>query len=405
MPLPSANFPSSYFENPQELSTFKDGSNASDVTVSTATLTASYAASGSITIQSTGNFTNWQSFGIVRNATTGEQIFYYSKDNDNLYVNSDGRAQNGTSASAGSVSDVMHFAEVRVTAALLNRLSAEVQALGLNLKTDATPTFAGVTVGNSAITTNGTIRYSSNNLEARVNNSWEKLNGTATPTADRLVKAESGQSKINNAWLKTGSGNGIDADMVDGQHASAFAAASHTHTISDITGSINADTLDGLDSSVFATISGTNPNIITKALGSDISNNTTDYSTISDLTLSVSGTIMYKFDATLFCTSSSDGMKVTISSSAAGWSSYRVGFLVTPNVTTSNPSSHWFFSNSSNSSDMFVCTNAANFVLKICGFIGSSSGSHDIRIQFCKNTNLSTACQVSAQSHVTYYKF
>ena len=79
-----------------------------------------------------------------------------------------------------------------------------------------------------------------------------------------------------------GSGSGIDADLLDGQHASAFAAASHTHPISEVTdlqsslndklnissytatdvlaklktvdgagSGIDADLLDGLDSTQF----------------------------------------------------------------------------------------------------------------------------------------------------------
>jgi hypothetical protein len=52
--------------------------------------------------------------------------------------------------------------------------------------------------------------------------------------------------KIDNARLNTGSGNGLDADLLDGQEASAFAPSSHTHTLSSpilwIGGSSTLDT-------------------------------------------------------------------------------------------------------------------------------------------------------------------
>lgn len=43
-----------------------------------------------------------------------------------------------------------------------------------------------------------------------------------------------------------GSGSGLDADTVDGSHASAFAAASHTHANGDLTGYTAADVLSKL---------------------------------------------------------------------------------------------------------------------------------------------------------------
>jgi len=51
-------------------------------------------------------------------------------------------------------------------------------------------------------------------------------NGSASPTANEILTS-----------LKTvdGTGSGLDADLLDGQEATAFAAASHTHTASNIT--------------------------------------------------------------------------------------------------------------------------------------------------------------------------
>jgi len=51
----------------------------------------------------------------------------------------------------------------------------------------------------------------------------------AAAPAPGVLLALDGSGKFPNSALHTGSGGGLDADMVDGQHASAFAPASHTH--------------------------------------------------------------------------------------------------------------------------------------------------------------------------------
>jgi len=80
---------------------------------------------------------------------------------------------------------------------------------------------------------------------------------TATPAASAIPKANT-SGKIDNGWLNTGSGNGLDADKLDGQHASAFAAASHTHAGTDITSQVSdSDKLDGQHASAFAAASHT----------------------------------------------------------------------------------------------------------------------------------------------------
>src|SRR5690606_33631240 len=48
---------------------------------------------------------------------------------------------------------------------------------------------------------------------------------TVSPAAGAVPKAD-GAGKIDNGWLNTGSGNGLDADLLDGNHASAFALLS-----------------------------------------------------------------------------------------------------------------------------------------------------------------------------------
>jgi hypothetical protein len=65
------------------------------------------------------------------------------------------------------------------------------------------------------------------NFATTVTNSLAtKLNASAYTAAD--VKAK--------LLTVDGSGSGIDADMLDGLHQSSFARASHTHSISDISG-------------------------------------------------------------------------------------------------------------------------------------------------------------------------
>ena len=64
------------------------------------------------------------------------------------------------------------------------------------------------------------------------------LNLSDTPSsysgyADALVKVKATEDGLN--FIKQGSGNGLDADMVDGHHASDFALAGHTHTRSEVT--------------------------------------------------------------------------------------------------------------------------------------------------------------------------
>lgn len=66
-----------------------------------------------------------------------------------------------------------------------------------------------------------------------------------------------------------GATSGVDADLLDGQHAAAFAAASHGHDISEITGDIDALTLQGLGPLDFADASHTHAQ-------SDVTNLTTD---------------------------------------------------------------------------------------------------------------------------------
>ena len=64
----------------------------------------------------------------------------------------------------------------------------------------------------------------------------DKLDASAYTASDVLAK------------IKTvdGSGSGLDADKLDGKHASEFAANSHTHTSSDVTDATSANTANML---------------------------------------------------------------------------------------------------------------------------------------------------------------
>jgi hypothetical protein len=56
---------------------------------------------------------------------------------------------------------------------------------------------------------------------------------TSTPSANAVPTSDS-SGTIALGWIPQGSGSGLDADTVDGQHASDFAPATHTHSASDI---------------------------------------------------------------------------------------------------------------------------------------------------------------------------
>jgi hypothetical protein len=74
-------------------------------------------------------------------------------------------------------------------------------------------------------------------------------NAQTTPAGAKIPLADGG-GKIANGWLNTGTGNGLDADTVDGQHASALLArANHTGTqtaatISDFDTQVRTSRLD-----------------------------------------------------------------------------------------------------------------------------------------------------------------
>lgn len=74
-------------------------------------------------------------------------------------------------------------------------------------------------------------------------------NAQTTPAADKIPLAN-GSGKIDNGWLNTGTGNGLDADLLDGQHGSYYLSrANHTgtqtaSTISDFDTQVRTSRLD-----------------------------------------------------------------------------------------------------------------------------------------------------------------
>ncbi|MCX5759735.1 MAG: hypothetical protein NTU83_14770, partial [Candidatus Hydrogenedentes bacterium] len=103
---------------------------------------------------------------------------------------------------------------------------------------------------------------------------WAGITGkpaTFTPSAHAHSGADITSGKVGNAYLNTGTGNGLDADLLDGSHASAFATTSHNHDGAAITtGKVNnarlntgtgngldADTVDTKHASDFAAASHT----------------------------------------------------------------------------------------------------------------------------------------------------
>lgn len=74
-------------------------------------------------------------------------------------------------------------------------------------------------------------------------------NATSTPTASKIPIADL-NGKLDNGWIKTGSGNDLDADTLDSQHGSYYLArANHTgtqtaSTISDFDTQVRTSRLD-----------------------------------------------------------------------------------------------------------------------------------------------------------------
>lgn len=104
-------------------------------------------------------------------------------------------------------------------------------------------------------------------------------NAQTTPAADKIPLAN-GSGKIDNGWLNTGSGNGLDADTLDGQHGSYYRdRANHTgtqtaSTISDFNTAVRTNRLDQMAAPT-ASVSMNNQlltNLATPVAGTDAAN-------------------------------------------------------------------------------------------------------------------------------------
>lgn len=138
MAKPTASYPTTVLSAYQELATHLD-TNGVIAQKTDVTLTAIYVVSGIITITVTGAFTNWPAYGVIENQTTNEQLFYYSKTNNDLLIKSNGRGINGTTPTAGAIGQLIRFIEIRCLGKAINQLFAEVTSLETELGAGAAP--------------------------------------------------------------------------------------------------------------------------------------------------------------------------------------------------------------------------------------------------------------------------
>ena len=125
--------------------------------------------------------------------------------------------------------------ELRLTAAVLTTLlqksggtlTGNLDLDGNELRNAVIPT-PSITGGTAV----GTVLRAPDNGAA---NEFAVPNGGATPTVGGNTLWHTGND---------GSGSGLDADTVDGQHASAFAAAGHTHAYAPVSHNHNASDIN-----------------------------------------------------------------------------------------------------------------------------------------------------------------
>jgi len=119
--------------------------------------------------------------------------------------------------------------------------------LNTNLNADMVDGYNAGNLSGQVPVSNGTLNT---NLNADM---LDGYHASATATASTIPVSDS-TGKINNAWLNTGSGNGIDADMIDGYHAgnSSGQVSVNNGTLNT---NLNADMLDGYHATATATAS------------------------------------------------------------------------------------------------------------------------------------------------------
>lgn len=95
----------------------------------------------------------------------------------------------------------------------------------------------------------GKVRIGTTDVAATTGNDTLTL---ASSTAQLTLTPDTGTKRVTFA-LSQGSGSGLDADLLDGQHASAFASASHTHpnattSVAGFMSAADKSKLDGIQS-------------------------------------------------------------------------------------------------------------------------------------------------------------
>lgn len=141
-----------------------------------------------------------------------------------------------------------------------------------------------ISSGTLAVARGGTGVTSSTGSGSVVLSASPTLTGTVTAATVNATTLKQGGSGVWTA-ANDGSGSGLDADTVDGSHASAFAASSHTHTMSSIT---------DLPTLVAGTYTPTVTNVSNTSSGSAVA----QYLRVGD-TVTVSGEISITIDTVI----------------------------------------------------------------------------------------------------------
>lgn len=164
---------------------------------------------------------------------TGDITFNSTQLFDGRDVSADGTKLDGIEANA----DVTDTANVTAAGALMDSEVtnlAQVKAFDSSDYAAAshTHTASEITDFDTEVANNTTVAAHTTKLAGI------ESGATADQTASEILTAIS---------TVDGSGSGLDADLLDGQHATAFAAASHTHTLSEITDAGTAAASDATD--------------------------------------------------------------------------------------------------------------------------------------------------------------
>jgi len=133
-------------------------------------------------------------------------------------------------------------------------ITAPVDAQYLVLAADDTLTAERVLVAGDGLSGSDGGAGGSYTLAANVDDSTLEVAGDALQVKDGGITAAklAGGAALSEILDDDGAGSGLDADLLDGQHASAFADASHNHAASDITSGTLAHERGGLEADVSA---------------------------------------------------------------------------------------------------------------------------------------------------------